>query len=149
MNSTDILKKIDLLDSKDPIDALQETCQILTEISHYNWVGFYFMEDSTKELILGPYVGKKTNHTKIPYGKGVCGQVAISGETFVVQDVDQEENYLACSLDTKSEIVVPIYKGGKLIGQIDIDSHIHHPFKVEDEILLKKVCEITVRKGWV
>jgi putative methionine-R-sulfoxide reductase with GAF domain len=80
-----------------------------------------------------------------PYGnsfwKGICGQVAVSNETFVVPDVWEQDNYLACSLDTKAEIVVPIIKDGKNIGQIDIDSHTHNPFTAEDREMLEWLCE--------
>lgn len=122
-------------------DKLQKICQLLhDEIPHYNWVGFYFQNGEKEELKLGPYVGAETDHQIIPFGKGICGQVALSNEIFVVPDVHQQENYLACSLETKSEIVVPIFKNGKNIGQIDIDSHIINPFTKEDEIFLGWIC---------
>ena len=89
---------------------------------------------------LGPYVGAKTDHTIIPYGKGICGQVAVSNETFIVPDVKLQDNYLSCSIDTKAEIVVPIFKNGENIGQIDIDSHTIDPFTKEDLELLKWLC---------
>lgn len=121
--------------------ALQPICELLkAEVPHYNWVGFYFMHDDTRELHIGPYAGAETDHTIIPYGRGICGQVAVSGETFTVQDVTAESNYLSCSIETKSEIVVPIYQGEKLIGQIDIDSHSIHPFTEEDESFLQDLC---------
>ena len=110
-------------------------------VPHYNWVGFYFMNDKEKMLEIGPYAGAETEHTRIPYGRGICGQVAESGETFLVQDVNAESNYLSCSIETKAEIVVPIYKGDKLIGQIDIDSHTRDPFTKEDELFLAAICQ--------
>lgn len=123
-------------------EKLQKVCQLLhDEISHYNWVGFYFRNGDKEELTLGPYVGAKTDHTVIPFGKGICGQVAISNETFVVPDVMAQDNYLSCSIETKSEIVIPIFKNGENIGQIDIDSHEIDPFTKEDEVLLGYVCE--------
>lgn len=123
-------------------EKLQKVCQLLhDEISHYNWVGFYFRNGDKEELILGPYVGAKTDHTVIPFGKGICGQVAVSNETFVVPDVMTQDNYLSCSIETKSEIVIPIFKDGENIGQIDIDSHEIDPFTKEDEVLLGYVCE--------
>lgn len=123
-------------------EKLQKICQLLQdEVPHYNWVGFYFKNGDKKELKLGPYVGAPTEHTIIPYGKGICGQVAVSNQTFIVPDVFQEENYLACSIETKSEIVVPIIKNGENIGQIDIDSHQINPFGKEDVDLLDYICE--------
>ncbi|MPT32352.1 MAG: GAF domain-containing protein [Chryseobacterium sp.] len=121
---------------------LLKICQVLDkEVSYYNWTGFYFRNGDKDELILGPYVGAETDHTIIPFGKGICGQVAVSGETFVVPDVWAQDNYLACSIDTKAEIVVPIFKNGENIGQIDIDSHFKDPFTKEDEELLNWLCE--------
>ncbi|WP_312764615.1 GAF domain-containing protein [Epilithonimonas sp.] len=121
---------------------LLKICQVLdNEITYYNWTGFYFKNGDKDELILGPYVGAETDHTIIPFGKGICGQVAVSGETFVVPDVNAQDNYLSCSVDTKAEIVVPIFKNGENIGQIDIDSHKIDPFTKEDEELLNWLCE--------
>lgn len=122
-------------------DKLQKICQLLDqEISYFNWTGFYFKNGDKEELILGPYVGAETDHTVIPYGKGICGQVAVSGETFVVPDVYAQDNYLSCSIATKAEIVVPIFKDGENIGQIDIDSHQIDPFTEEDQEMLEWLC---------
>ena len=121
---------------------LLKVCQVLDkEISYYNWTGFYFKNGDKDELVLGPYVGAVTDHIIIPFGKGICGQVAVSGETFVVPDDHAQDNYLSCSIDTKAEIVVPIFKNGENIGQIDIDSHSIDPFTKEDEEMLKWLCE--------
>ncbi|QIG88972.1 GAF domain-containing protein [Chryseobacterium sp. POL2] len=126
---------------------LLKICQLLDqEIEYYNWTGFYFRNGDKEELVLGPYVGAKTDHTTIPFGKGICGQVAVSGQTFVVPDVHQQDNYLSCSMDTKSEIVVPILKDGKNIGQIDIDSHKVNPFTKADEALLEWICQEVGKK---
>ncbi|EKB59248.1 GAF domain-containing protein [Bergeyella zoohelcum] len=123
-------------------DKLLKVCQLLdAEIEYYNWTGFYFRNGDKEELVLGPFVGEATDHTVIPFGKGICGQVAVSNETFVVPDVNEQSNYLSCSIDTKAEIVVPIIKDGKNIGQIDIDSHTHNPFTDEDKALLEWLCE--------
>lgn len=123
-------------------EKLQKICQLLhDEVEHYNWVGFYFRNGDKEELKLGPYVGAETDHTIIPFGKGICGQVAVSNKTFVVPDVSEQDNYLSCSIETKSEIVVPIFKNGKNIGQIDIDSQVINPFTEKDEALLKSICE--------
>lgn len=126
----------------DTNDKLKKICQLLDqEIEYFNWTGFYFRNGDKEELVLGPYVGAATDHTVIPFGRGICGQVAVSNETFVVPDVSQEDNYLSCSIDTKAEIVVPIFKDGKNIGQIDIDSHSLNPFTKEDEALLQWICD--------
>lgn len=123
-------------------DKLLKVCQLLdAEIEYYNWTGFYFRNGDKEELVLGPFVGAATDHTVIPFGKGICGQVAVSNETFVVPDVNEQSNYLSCSIDTKAEIVVPIIKDGKNIGQIDIDSYTHNPFTDEDKALLEWLCE--------
>lgn len=123
-------------------EKLQKICQLLSdEISYYNWVGFYFKNGDKNELKLGPYVGAETDHIIIPYGKGICGQVAESNETFVVPDVYAQDNYLACSIDTKAEIVVPIFKNEVNIGQIDIDSHTINPFTEDDTKLLDYICK--------
>jgi L-methionine (R)-S-oxide reductase len=116
------------------------------EVSYYNWTGFYFMNDEKQQLEIGPYVGAFTDHTVIPYGRGICGQVAVSGKTFEVPDVHAQDNYLACSLATKSEIVVPIYKGENLVGQIDIDSHELDPFTQEDHDLLEAVANFVAQR---
>ena len=115
-------------------------------VAHYNWTGFYFMNDEKQQLEVGAYVGEKTDHTSIPYGRGICGQVALSGETFEVPDVHAQDNYLACSLATKSEIVVPMFQGKRLIGQIDIDSHQSDPFTPEDHELLETVCAFVAER---
>lgn len=123
-------------------DKLQKVCQLLDqEIPYFNWTGFYFKNGDKDELILGPYVGAATDHTIIPFGKGICGQVAVSNETFVVPDVHEQDNYLSCSIDTKAEIVVPIIKNGENIGQIDIDSHTLDPFTDEDREMLEWLCD--------
>jgi len=122
-------------------EKLEKVCHLLDqEISYFNWTGFYFKNGDKDELKLGPYVGAPTDHEIIPYGKGICGQVAVSNETFVVPDVKEESNYLSCSIDTKAEIVVPIFKDGQNVGQIDIDSHTVDPFTAEDRELLEWLC---------
>ena len=121
-------------------EKLFEICALLkNNIEHYNWVGFYFRNGEKEELLLGPYVGAPTDHTIIPFGKGICGQVAVSNQNFVVPDVAAQENYIACSFTVKSEIVVPLFVNGANIGQIDIDSHVLNPFSEEDERFLEFV----------
>ena len=122
-------------------DKLQEICDYLeSQISYYDWVGFYFKNGDKEELKLAQFTGEPTEHTIIPFGKGICGQVAVSNENFVVQDVSEQDNYISCGWKVKSEIVIPIFVNGENIGQIDIDSHTANPFTKEDEILLEFVC---------
>jgi len=119
---------------------LQEICNLLQEnISYYDWVGFYFKNGNKEELKLGSYAGEPTDHTIIPFGKGICGQVALSNENFVVPDVQAQDNYIACSINVKAEIVVPLFVNGENIGQIDIDSNTPDPFNSEDEDFLEFV----------
>lgn len=121
-------------------EKLQQLCDWLRqEISYYDWVGFYFANHENKTLHLGPYAGEATDHTVIPFGKGICGQVAESNQNFVVPDVQAQDNYIACSFTVKSEIVVPLFVQGKNIGQIDIDSHVLDPFTEADERFLEWV----------
>ncbi|MGX1931179.1 GAF domain-containing protein [Flagellimonas sp. 2504JD4-2] len=121
-------------------NRLDELCNLLRDtIDYYDWVGFYFKNGDKEELKLGPYAGEPTDHTIIPFGKGICGQVAVSNENFVVPDVAAQDNYIACSITVKSEIVIPLFKNGENIGQIDIDSNTPDPFTEEDERFLEFV----------
>ncbi|WP_031426021.1 GAF domain-containing protein [Flavimarina sp. Hel_I_48] len=121
-------------------ERLQKVCDLLKEnIAHYNWVGFYFRNGDKPELLLRKFAGKQTDHTVIPFGRGICGQVALSNQNFVVPDVAAQDNYIACSIDVKSEIVVPLFVNGENIGQIDIDSNTPDPFTKEDERFLEWV----------
>lgn len=123
-------------------ERLLKICELLeANIDYYNWVGFYFKNGDKNELKLGPYVGEPTDHTIIPFGKGICGQVAVSNENFVVPDVSAQDNYIACSITVKAEIVIPIFVNGENIGQIDIDSNTPDPFTEADERFLEFVCE--------
>ena len=122
-------------------ERLLEICKLLeTHIEYYNWVGFYFKNGDKNELKLGPYIGEPTDHTIIPFGKGICGQVAVSNKNFVVPDVSAQDNYIACSITVKAEIVIPIFVNGENIGQIDIDSNTPDPFTENDERFLEFVC---------
>ena len=122
-------------------EKMEQICELLRNgIDHYDWVGFYFANHKAKTLHLGAYAGEETDHTVIPFGKGICGQVAVSNENFVVPDVKAQDNYIACSITVKAEIVVPIFKEGVNIGQIDIDSNTPDPFSSEDEVFLQWVC---------
>lgn len=134
-------KIIDIIARDIPVKSkLQEICELLkAEIPYYDWVGFYFKNGDKQELKLGPYAGAPTDHTIIPFGKGICGQVALSNKNFVVPDVKAQDNYIACSITVKSEIVVPLFVNGENVGQIDIDSNTLDPFTKEDEIFLEFV----------
>lgn len=112
----------------------------LSRIPYYNWVGFYFLKDG--ELVLGPYVGKPTEHVQIKVGQGVCGRAVAERSTIVVDDVTKESNYLACSLETRSEMVVPIWVGDEIIGEIDIDSDELAAFDQIDKDFLEEVAAI-------
>ncbi len=119
---------------------LEEICNVLRDnISYYNWVGFYFKNGDKNELKLSSYAGEPTDHTIIPFGKGICGQVAESNNNFVVPDVNAQDNYIACSITVKAEIVVPLFVNGENIGQIDIDSNTIDPFTDKDERFLEFV----------
>ncbi len=126
---------------------LTEVCELLqSNIEYYDWVGFYFANEAEKTLHLKAFAGEATDHTVIPFGKGICGQVAVSNSNFVVPDVKAQDNYIACSINVKSEIVVPLFKNGKNIGQIDIDSHVADPFSDKDERFLEWVNEVVAEK---
>ena len=132
----DIIRHTDTLRE----DKLLQICHLLKDnIDYYDWVGFYFRNGDKEELLLGPYAGEPTDHTVIPFGKGICGQVAVSNQNFVVPDVAAQDNYIACSMTVKSEIVVPLFVDGENIGQIDIDSSVLDPFTEADERFLESV----------
>lgn len=121
-------------------EGLQYICQFLFDhIEHYDWVGYYLHNPEKKELVLNAYVGEPTNHTHIPFGKGICGQVALSNENFIVDDVNAQDNYIACSFDVKSEIVIPLFVNENNIGQIDIDSNRLRAFSEKDATFLGEV----------
>lgn len=115
-------------------------CELLrSEVAYYDWVGYYMANHEARTLHLEAFAGEPTDHTVIPFGKGICGQVAESNANFVVPDVKGQDNYIACSITVKSEIVIPLFKDGKNIGQIDIDSNTLDPFTKEDEDFLEWV----------
>ncbi len=142
---TDILKiKIEqIILLKENIEfKLKQICDLLeSEVSYYDWVGFYFKNGDKEELKLAQFTGEETEHRIIPFGKGICGQVAVSNKNFVVQDVSEQENYISCGWKVKSEIVIPIFVNDENIGQIDIDSHTPNIFSSKDEELLEFVCK--------
>lgn len=121
---------------------LTSVCEVLQEnIDYYDWVGFYFANHEERTLHLKAFAGEPTDHTVIPFGKGICGQVAVSNQNFVVEDVKAQDNYIACSINVKAEIVVPLFKNGVNIGQIDIDSNTPDPFSEKDERFLEWINE--------
>lgn len=125
--------------------SLQKT--VVTVLSqnlpHYSWTGFYMLDPGDPDtLILGPFVGDPTPHVRIPVTQGICGAAVASGQTVIVDDVNADPRYLSCSIKTKSEIVVPIYAQGKVIGEIDIDSHDPAAFTQDDKTLLEEIARI-------
>jgi GAF domain-containing protein len=126
-------------------NRLSAVCEILqNSFDYYDWVGFYFANHEEKTLHLKAFAGEPTNHTVIPFGKGICGQVAISNKNFMVDDVKEQDNYIACSIDVKAEIVIPLFKDGINIGQIDVDSNSAAPFSKKDERFLEWINEQVV-----
>ena len=126
---------------RDPRRALQHVVGILKrEVQHYTWVGIYLLEG--EELVLGPFLGKPSPHTRIAIGQGICGAAARERDTIIVDDVNADSRYLACSLETKSEIVVPIMSGERVLGEIDIDSDQPAAFGAEDRRLLESVASL-------
>src|SRR5690349_24811412 len=114
------------------------TAAVLTlkqQVPDYTWVGIYVLDGN--ELVLGPFVGKPSPHTRIPLGRGICGAAATEKATIIVDDVNADPRYLACSLETKSEIVVPIMRGDRVLGEIDIDSDRHAAFGPADRRMLE------------
>ncbi|MGB5941288.1 MAG: GAF domain-containing protein [Leeuwenhoekiella sp.] len=125
---------------------LEQVCTLLKErVAYYNWVGFYFKNGDKRELKLRAFAGEPTDHTVIPFGKGICGQVAESNANFVVPDVSAQDNYIACSITVKSEIVIPLFVDGENIGQIDIDSNTTDPFTDKDERFLEWVNDAVAK----
>ena len=130
-----------------------ELMQSLVKLLHdrmlkYNWVGFYLLEPGAQPpvLVLGAFEGAMTPHTRIPLNQGICGAAASSGQTVVVDDVNKDPRYLACSLETKSEIVVPLFVHGKIVGELDIDSHFPAAFTPEHQALVQYCAQLVGQK---
>jgi L-methionine (R)-S-oxide reductase len=143
----DVLNEIDSLNARTgSADALMEgiTAELNAHMLKYNWVGFYMLEENADPpaLVLGHYTGAMTPHTRISLHQGICGAAASSGKTVVVDDVSRDSRYLACSIETKSEIVVPIFVHGKVVGELDIDSHFLAAFTPEDRALVEYCAQI-------
>jgi GAF domain-containing protein len=125
--------------------ALQEGIveAMARELPHYSWTGFYMLDPNDPEtLVLGSFVGDPTPHIRIPVTRGICGAAVAMGKTVIVDDVNSDPRYLSCSIKTKSEIVVPIYAHGKIIGELDIDSHNPAAFTEEDRVFLEETASI-------
>src|SRR3981081_877453 len=130
-------------------DLMRKMVKLLRErMLKYNWAGFYMLEPGTQPpvLVLGAFDGATTPHTRIPLNQGICGAAASSGKTIVVDDVSKDPRYLACSLETKSEIVVPIFVKKQVAGELDIDSHFPAAFGAEDQDLVQYCAEVVGRK---
>ena len=131
----------------------QDLMQAMVKLLHdrmlkYNWVGFYLLEPGAQPpmLVLGAFEGAMTPHTRIPLNQGICGAAASSGQTVVVDDVNKDPRYLACSLETKSEIVVPVFVHGKVVGELDIDSHFPAAFTTEHQELVQHCAQLVGKK---
>jgi len=143
MNNLEILESVGSLIAKlpDVTSQMTEVARLLRrERPQYHWVGFYLLQG--EELLLGPFEGKPTPHTRIRLNQGICGAAASSGETVIVDDVNADPRYLACSLETRSEIVVPIVNQGRVLGEIDIDSDQPAAFTAQDRELLEAVAAL-------
>jgi L-methionine (R)-S-oxide reductase len=130
-------------------ELMQGVCKLMHErMLKYNWVGFYMLEAGAKPpmLALEAFVGAMTPHTRIPLNQGICGAAASSGKTIVVDDVSKDPRYLACSLETRSEIVVPIFVNGEVAGELDIDSHFSAAFGAEDQNFVQYCADIVGKK---
>ncbi len=133
--------------------SAQELMQSMVKLLHermlkYNWVGFYMLEPGAQPpmLVLGAFEGAMTPHTRIPLNQGICGAAASSGQTVVIDDVSKDPRYLACSLETKSEIVVPVFVHGKVVGELDIDSHFPAAFTPEHQDLVQHCAKLIGKK---
>lgn len=151
--SADTLRIEEVRKEADRLNSLASNADALmaniVELLHrkllkYNWVGFYMLEPGAQPpvLLLGHFRGAMTPHTRIPLNQGICGAAASSGKTIVVDDVNGDPRYLACSLETKSEIVVPVFDGETVAGELDIDSHFHAAFGPEDRDLVEYCAKL-------
>jgi L-methionine (R)-S-oxide reductase len=132
--------------------SAQELMEGITKLLHekmlrYNWVGFYMLEKEGAQdvLVLGPFRGTMTPHTRIPLNQGICGAAASTGKTIVIDNVSTDPRYLACSLETKSEIVVPVFVEKKVVGELDIDSHFPAAFTPDDRAISEHAAEVLGR----
>lgn len=136
-------------DAHGPAELMQSMVKLLHDrMLKYNWVGFYMLEPAAQPpvLVLGAFEGAMTPHVRIPLNQGICGAAASSGQTVVVDDVNKDPRYLACSLETKSEIVVPVFAHGKIVGELDIDSHFPAAFTSEHQALVQYCAQVVGQK---
>lgn len=149
MNS--LLARIrDLASVAPSLEALEKGMveAISGELPYCNWTGFYMLDPcDAKTLVLGFFAGEPTQHVRIPVAEGICGAAVALGQMVVVDDVSADPRYLSCSIKTKSEIVVPIYAHGKVVGEIDIDSHTPAAFTQIDRAFLEEAARIA--GAWV
>jgi L-methionine (R)-S-oxide reductase len=140
MDSTLATRTIEAIANAPDADAAMTAAVgiLAREVRTYDWVGIYLLVGN--ELVLGPFVGAPSPHTRIPLGRGICGAAATEATTIIVDDVNSDSRYLECSLETQSEIVVPIIHGGAVLGEIDIDSHERAAFGPTDRDLLEQVA---------
>lgn len=148
----ELAQEIDTLaEAADSVDYLMSIIvgRLQEHLNHFNWVGFYMIEKGLPGeepmLVLGPYVGSETPHKRIPLNKGICGAAVTQGRTVVVDDVSSDPRYLACSIETKSEIVAPIFVKGSVVGELDIDSHIPAAFTPDDRKLVEHCAALVGR----
>ena len=149
--SPDLIPQLDALArSASSADALMKSIVALLHehLTRYNWVGFYMLEPEAQPpmLALGAFQGAMTPHTRIPLNQGICGAAASSGKTVVVDDVANDPRYLACSLETKSEIVAPVFVRGKVAGELDIDSHFPAAFSPQDQAFVEHCAALVGKK---
>ena len=147
-----LAREIDTLaNASESVDDLMSVIvgRLQERLSHFNWVGFYMIEKGRPRedpmLVLGPYVGAETPHKRIPLNQGICGAAVTHGETLVVDNVNADPRYLACSIETKSEIVVPIFVKGAVVGELDIDSHQPAAFTSDDRKLVEHCATLVGR----
>ena len=133
--------------ARDRDEALSQVCRLIAErIPRCDWVGFYLTDpEKPDELILGPFAGAPTEHTRIPFGRGICGQAAERQETMLIPDVTREHNYLSCSPQVQSEIVIPLVLEGRVVGELDIDSHEANAFGQPEKALMERICGEVLR----
>jgi len=142
----EILREIERFSTtSDDVLTLQEFTVhlIATRLPYYNWVGFYMLDpNDANVLVLGPFHGAPTDHVRIPVTEGICGAAVAQGKTVIVEDVSADPRYLSCSIETKSEIVVPIRVRDKVVGEIDIDSHDLSAFGPDDRTFLEECARL-------
>ena len=151
IKNSDVMREVD--DAARSARSADELMNAICERLHqrmlkYNWVGFYMIEEDAGERVLqlGRFLGSMTPHTRIRLNQGICGAAASTGKTVVVDDVSKDQRYLACSIETKSEIVAPIFVRGQVVGEIDIDSHFPAAFTAEDRKLVEHCAELVGRR---